>query len=75
MDGGCSNCDIWFLISLLSADQLKLESLLIKGVANAFGLSIVCAVVVLGDIPWALNRKPVLTSIQSAPIANWLLVN
>ncbi len=26
----------------------------------------------LGAIPWVLNRKPVMTLIQSAPIANYL---
>ena len=64
-----------FLITLLNADQLKLGSFLIKGAVTAFGLSIVCAGVVLGAIPWALNREPLLASIQNAPIANWPLVN
>jgi len=64
-----------FLITLLNAGQLKLSSFLIKGAVTAFGLSIVCAGVVLGAIPWALNRKPVVTSIRSAPIANWPVIN
>jgi len=64
-----------FLITLLNAGQLKLGSFLIKGAVAAFGLSILCAGVVLGAIPWVLNRKPVLSSIRSAPIANWPLVN
>lgn len=64
-----------FLIHLLGSEQLKLGSLLIKIAVSAFGLSIVCAGVELGAIPWTLNRKPVLTSIRTAPIANWPLVN
>ena len=63
------------LIHLLSSEQLKLGSLLIKGAVSAFGLSIVCAGVALGAIPWTLNRKPVLTSIRTAPIADWPFVN
>ena len=63
-----------FLITLLNAGHLKLGSVLIKGAVTSFGLSIVSAGVVLGAIPWALNRKPVLSSIRNAPIANWPLL-
>lgn len=64
-----------FLITLLSSGELKLGSFLIKGSVTAFGLSIVCAGVVLGAVPWILGRGPGLTSIRSAPIANWPLIN
>ena len=63
-----------FLITLLTADQLKLGSHLIKGAVTAFGISIVCAGAVLGAIPWALSREPVPSSIRSAPLANWPLI-
>lgn len=63
------------LITLLNADKLSLGSFLIKGAVTAFGLSIVCAGVVLGAIPWTLSRKPVLTSVRDAPIANWPIIN
>jgi hypothetical protein len=63
-----------YLITLLQANKLMLGSFLIKGAVTAFGLSIVCAGVVLGAVPWVLNRKPVPTSFRNAPIANWPLV-
>jgi hypothetical protein len=64
-----------FLITLLNAGQLELGSVLIKGAVTAFGLSIVCAGVVLGAIPWVLNRKPLPASTHNAPIADWPLIN
>ena len=63
-----------FLITLLNSNQLKLGSFLIKGAVTAFGLSIVCAGVVLGAIPWVLNREPLPTTVRNAPIANWPLI-
>lgn len=47
-----------FLITLLNAGQLRLGSDLIKGAVTAFGVSIVCAGIVLGAIPWVLVREP-----------------
>lgn len=64
-----------FLITLLNSGQLKLGSLLIKGAVTAFGLSIVCAGIVLGAVPWVLTRQPIPSSIRCAPIANWPLLN
>jgi hypothetical protein len=64
-----------FLITLLSSGQLKLGSFLIKGAVTSFGLSIICAGVILGAIPWVLNRKPIVLSIRAAPIANWPIIN
>ncbi len=60
-----------FLITLLNAGQLKLGSFFIKGSVAAFALSIVCAGVVLGAIPWVVNRKPVPASVRDAAIADW----
>lgn len=64
-----------FLINLLSSGQLGLGSFLIKGAVMTFGLSIICAGVVLGAIPWILSRKPLVPVIRRASIANWPLIN
>ncbi|WP_445359096.1 hypothetical protein [Microbulbifer sp. ANSA005] len=64
-----------FLITLLNSGQLKLGSFLIKIAITAFGLSIVCAGIVLGAVPWVLSRKSMPSSVQQAPIADWPLVN
>ena len=64
-----------FLITLLNAGQLTLGSFLIKGSVTAFGLSIVCAGVVLGAVPWVLSRKIMPSPIQRAPIADWPIIN
>ncbi|WP_444895866.1 hypothetical protein ACJJI5_03410 [Microbulbifer sp. EKSA008] len=64
-----------FLITLLNSGQLKLGSFLIKVAITAFGLSIVCAGIVLGAVPWVLSRKSMPSSVQQAPIADWPLVN
>ena len=63
-----------FLITLLGAGQLKLGSNLIKGTVTAFGLSIVCAGIVLGAVPWVLSRKTMPPSVHKAPIADWPLI-
>lgn len=63
------------LVTLLNAGRLSLGSYLIKGALVAFLVSIVLAGVVLGAIPWVLNRKPLPGSIRSAPIASWPLLN
>lgn len=60
-----------FLITLLNAGQLRLGSILVKGAVTAFGLSIVCAGIVLGAIPWVLVREPPVTRVRNAPIAAW----
>ena len=58
-----------FLITLLNADKLQLGSTLIKAALTSFLLSILLAGMVLGAIPWLLNRQPVPTPIRKAPIA------
>lgn len=60
-----------FLITLLSAGQLKLSSLFIKAAVISFGFSLICAGMVLGAVPWVLVREPVVTFVRKAPIAEW----
>jgi hypothetical protein len=54
---GVQTLILGFLVTLLGADQLALGSPLIKGAAAAFGISIVCAGIVLGLIPWVVARQ------------------
>ena len=63
-----------FLITLLSAGQLKLSSVLIKGSVISFGFSLICAGIVLGAVPWVLVREPVVKRVRNAPIAAWPIV-
>lgn len=64
-----------FLITLLNADKLRLGSYVIKGALTSFLLSIVFAGIVLGALPWVLNRTPVPPSVRGAPIAPWPVLN
>ena len=64
-----------FLITLLNEGQLKLGSFLIKGAITSFAVSIVCAGIVLGAVPWVLSRKSMPISVQQAPIADWPIAN
>lgn len=58
------------LVALLKEGKVPEGNFLIKGSVTAFGISIICAGVVLAAVPWVLNRNPVPASIQSAPIAD-----
>ena len=54
---------------------LRLGSDLIKGAVTAFGVSIVCAGIVLGAVPWVLVREPPVTLVRNASIVAWPLLS
>ena len=60
-----------FLVTLLNAGTLELGSPLIKGSVAAFCLSIVCAGIVLGALPWLPSRDGLPDKIRQAPIVDW----
>ena len=60
-----------FLITLLNAGTLALDSPWIKGAVAAFCLSIVCAGIVLGTVPWLPGRDNLPKKIRRAPIVDW----
>jgi len=63
-----------FLISLLSSGQLMLGSFYIKSAVTLFGFSIILAGLVLGAVPWVLNRQTIPKSIRQAPIIDFPLL-